>query len=196
MGVPTIIADRLIIREYTQQDLMYRHELIERAFNITCSIQSIEQWLDWTLSAYRGLERLHQPPYGDNLIEIKETHQPIGSIGFVPTMIPWKVFESTIEPTLVDRVSAEMGLFWAIQPNLWGRGYATEAAHAFVRYAFDVLKLNQIVATTEHDNLRSQRVMAKLGMKVLSNPTTEPFWFEVVGVLHYVDWRSLSPKSE
>ncbi|MFZ4825912.1 MAG: GNAT family N-acetyltransferase [Phototrophicaceae bacterium] len=196
MGIPVLITPRLLIREYTQQDLVHRHELTQRAFQITCSIQSIQEWLDWTLAAYRGLERLYQPPYGDYLVALKDNHQAIGSVGFVPSLIPWNVFDSAVDRSMVDRVSTEMGLYWAIDPDFWGNGYATEAANAFITYVFETLKLKQIVATTEYDNLQSQRVMTKLGMQVLRNPTEEPPWFEVVGVLGYAEWKSLRSKGE
>lgn len=43
--------------------------------------------------------------------------------------------------------------------------------------------MQRVVATTERANVASQRVMQKLGMKVMINPLADPFWFEVVGVL-------------
>lgn len=196
MGIPTLLTPRLLIREYTQQDLNSRHQLTQRAFQITCSVDSIQQWLDWTLAAYRGLERLHQPPYGDYLVALRGSQQVVGSIGLVPAMVPWNVFDSTADSSMLDRVTTEMGLFWAIDPDFWGNGYATEAASAFVAYAFETLKLKQLVATTERDNLPSQRVMTKLGMQVLQNPTQEPFWFEVVGLLTYHDWNLIRSKIE
>jgi len=52
-----------------------------------------------------------------------------------------------------------------------------------VSYAFDVLELGRIVATTENDNLRSIAVMKRLGMTLERNPLDEPHWFQTVGVL-------------
>jgi RimJ/RimL family protein N-acetyltransferase len=46
----------------------------------------------------------------------------------------------------------------------WGRGYASEAAHAAVDYGFNTLGLPEIVAITVPANLRSRRVMERLGM--------------------------------
>ena len=45
----------------------------------------------------------------------------------------------------------------------WGRGYATEAAQALLRWAFDALDLNRIQAETDTRNLASARVLEKLG---------------------------------
>jgi len=53
---------------------------------------------------------------------------------------------------------------WRLDPALWGRGYATEAARAALDYGFAILKLNEIVSFTALPNLRSQAVMRRLGM--------------------------------
>jgi RimJ/RimL family protein N-acetyltransferase len=49
--------------------------------------------------------------------------------------------------------------------HLWGQGYATEAAQAAMRYAFEELDWPEIVAFTSRLNVRSMRVMEKLGMR-------------------------------
>jgi RimJ/RimL family protein N-acetyltransferase len=58
---------------------------------------------------------------------------------------------------------AELG-FWIGVPY-WGRGYATEAARAVVKYAFETRKLHRIYASHFRDNLASKRVLLKLGMR-------------------------------
>jgi RimJ/RimL family protein N-acetyltransferase len=45
----------------------------------------------------------------------------------------------------------------------WGHGYATEAAGALLRWAFDTLDLNRVQAETDTRNLASARVLEKLG---------------------------------
>ena len=46
----------------------------------------------------------------------------------------------------------------------WGSGLATEGARAVARHAFGELGLNEIVSFTVPANIRSRRVMEKLGM--------------------------------
>ena len=53
---------------------------------------------------------------------------------------------------------------WRLARAQWGRGYATEAARAALDYGFDTLGLVEIVAITVPANLRSRRVMERLGM--------------------------------
>ena len=52
---------------------------------------------------------------------------------------------------------------WAIIPERWGQGLATELAHACVEVGFDQLGLLQLVAFTLPDNVASRRVMEKAG---------------------------------
>lgn len=53
---------------------------------------------------------------------------------------------------------------WKLGRQHWGQGYATEAARAAVRFGFEQLGLEEIVAMTVPENLRSRRVMERLGM--------------------------------
>ncbi len=52
---------------------------------------------------------------------------------------------------------------WAIAPERWGEGLATELARACTGVAFGPLELGQIVAFTLPTNLASRRVMEKSG---------------------------------
>ncbi|MEO1443691.1 MAG: GNAT family N-acetyltransferase, partial [Chloroflexota bacterium] len=74
-----------------------------------------------------------------------------------------------------DRFMGHVGLFiidntdvievgYALGRTFWGNGYATEAAHATLRYGFDVVGLDEIVAVAFPENTASLRVMEKVGM--------------------------------
>jgi RimJ/RimL family protein N-acetyltransferase len=52
----------------------------------------------------------------------------------------------------------------ALSADHWGRGLATEGARALVPYAFEVIGLRALVSFTVPGNVRSRRVMEKLGM--------------------------------
>ncbi len=60
-----------------------------------------------------------------------------------------------------DYRSASMG--YCLGEAAWGHGYATEAAHAVLRWAFDTLDLNRVQAETDTRNAASARVLEKLG---------------------------------
>jgi ribosomal-protein-alanine N-acetyltransferase len=53
---------------------------------------------------------------------------------------------------------------WRLPVHAWGNGYATEAASALLRVAFEDLRWPEVIAMTAAINVRSRRVMEKLGM--------------------------------
>jgi RimJ/RimL family protein N-acetyltransferase len=55
----------------------------------------------------------------------------------------------------------------------WGKGYATEAALASLKYGFEKLSLDHIIALVHPDNLASRRVIEKCGMVYVE---TLPLW--------------------
>jgi ribosomal-protein-alanine N-acetyltransferase len=60
-----------------------------------------------------------------------------------------------------DYRSASLG--YCFDEAAWGHGYATEAARALLRWAFDTLDLNRVQAETDTRNVASARVLEKLG---------------------------------
>ncbi len=75
----------------------------------------------------------------------------IGWIGLWPIG-----FEAHFTPAI------EVG--WRLLPEFWGQGYATEGARASLAFGFETLNLPEIVSVTVPANLRSIRVMEKIGM--------------------------------
>jgi RimJ/RimL family protein N-acetyltransferase len=61
-------------------------------------------------------------------------------------------------------VAGAVEVSWRLAREHWGYGYATEAAREALRYGFEQLGLNEIVAMTVPANKRSLRVMERLGM--------------------------------
>jgi len=54
---------------------------------------------------------------------------------------------------------------WRLRSDRWGRGYAIEAAERMARFAFEELQAPLLCAICDPDNLRSSRIMEKLGMR-------------------------------
>jgi [ribosomal protein S5]-alanine N-acetyltransferase len=74
----------------------------------------------------------------------------------------------------------EVEVGWAIMPERWGRGYATELGGAAVEVAFGVLGLADVVAFTLPHNAASRRVMEKLGFSY----EREIVWADLPHVLY------------
>jgi RimJ/RimL family protein N-acetyltransferase len=75
-------------------------------------------------------------------------------IGFVGLSMP--TFDFHFTPC------TEIG--WRLAYDAWGRGYAIEAAGLALAHGFEVLGLAEIVSFTTVLNLRSRRVMERIGM--------------------------------
>jgi ribosomal-protein-alanine N-acetyltransferase len=63
---------------------------------------------------------------------------------------------------LPDRPEVE--ILYALEQAYWGRGVATEAAAAALRYGFESARLERIVAVAFPENRASHRVMEKIGL--------------------------------
>jgi len=96
--------------------------------------------------------RLADTGYGFLPVEVVGGASFVGMVGLV---VPR--FEAHFTPAV------EIG--WRFAAAHWGRGYATEAARAVLAYGFEQLALPEIVSFTTAANLRSRRVMEKLGMR-------------------------------
>jgi RimJ/RimL family protein N-acetyltransferase len=89
--------------------------------------------------------------FGPWAAEVRASGQFIGYIGL---MVPR--FKAAFTPCVE--------IAWRLAHAYWGRGLATEGARAVLRYAFEELKLPSLVSFTVPANVRSRRVMEKLGM--------------------------------
>lgn len=151
------------------------------------TIETSRRMHEWRVLNEEMLARLYQAPYGDRAIVLKATGELIGSVGLAPYMDAFNVVPGLRfirgDDGSRPRATAEVGMFWAIDPAHRGKGYATEAAQALIDYLFNNIHLVRVIATTEFDNLASQAVMRKLGMRLERNETGQPPWLQVAGVL-------------
>jgi RimJ/RimL family protein N-acetyltransferase len=113
-----------------------------------------------------------------------ELRQERTFIGFAGLSIP--AFQAHFTPCV------EIG--WRLSAEYWGRGLATEAAHGVVRHASESLALDALVSFTVPANIRSRRVMEKIGMT--HNPADDfdhPNLPEDHPLRHHVLYRLRAP---
>ena len=102
----------------------------------------------------------------------------------------------TFDGPLYGRV--EIG--WRLRPEMWGNGYATEAARSCLRYA-SLSKMESIISFTALSNLRSQRVMQRLGMTRLQEfehpalPTGHPLRRHVLYMIRTSGYAETEPET-
>jgi RimJ/RimL family protein N-acetyltransferase len=188
MELPVVTSERLRIRPLELSDMTAVHGVLSRAWNEAEPDSrerkaNRERWLGWSIQNYGALASLMQPPYGDRAVCLIEGGELIGCAGLVPSFGPFGQLDGFPANRGSSYYYPEIGLFWAIDPEFQGRGYATEAGRALVDAAFRHMNAGRIVATTEFDNAASIAVMKKLAMTILRNELPSPPWFQVVGVL-------------
>jgi [ribosomal protein S5]-alanine N-acetyltransferase len=90
----------------------------------------------------------HNNGFGFWLMRLKSTGEPVGMCGFAK------------RPGLDD---PDVG--FALLPEYEGQGYAFEAAKACMEYASTKMKIVVIKAITAKTNVRSQKLLEKIGLK-------------------------------
>ncbi|MCD6045307.1 MAG: hypothetical protein K0R48_470 [Gammaproteobacteria bacterium] len=145
-----ITTERLILRTWQEEDE-------EAYFQINQDLKVIE-----FLAGPMTREQVHHfiqvannanDQYGYALwaTELKKTGELIGFIGL--RYIDWE---------LPCSPAVEIG--WRLGSQYWGKGYATEGAKAALAYGFEQCNLLEIVSFTVPANLRSIRVMERIGL--------------------------------
>lgn len=125
-----------LCRILQDKDVMYAYE---GAFND----DEVQEWLD------RQISRYQKWGFGLWAVVLKETDEMIGQCGL--TMQPWK-----------DEEVLEIG--YLFERFYWHRGYAIEAAKACKKYAFEILKADEVCSIIRDTNIASQKVAIKNGM--------------------------------
>lgn len=96
-------------------------------------------------------EHFDQTGFGLWAVEVVASSEFAGYVGL------WSAtFQAQFTPAI------EVG--WRLARRFWGHGFAPEAAQASVVDGFHRLELDEIVSFTSASNLKSRRVMEKLGM--------------------------------
>ena len=151
---PLIPTDRLVLRRWRPADrepfaAMNADPAVMEHFP---HLQSREE-SDASVDRFESLWRDYG--FGPWAVEVPGVAEFIGFVGLaVPSWDP--PFAHVAEPPV------EIG--WRLAAEHWGHGYAVEAATAALTQAFDVLALPEVLSWTVPVNLRSRRVMERIGM--------------------------------
>lgn len=141
---------RLTLRRWRESDREPFHRMnsdprVMEFFPACLTRQESDELID------RGEAHLERHNFGLYAAELRETSEFIGFIGMM-----WTPVQAHFTPCV------EIG--WRLDRAFWNRGLATEGARECLRYGFETLALPEIVAMAVVANVRSRRVMEKLGM--------------------------------
>lgn len=148
-------TERLYLREIIQADFeslckILQDEETMKAYEGAFSDSETQEWLD------RQIFRYQKWGFGLWAVILKRTDEMIGQCGL--TMQPWKESEVLEIGYLFERL-------------YWHNGYAIEAAAACKKYAFEVLKAEEVCSIIRDTNTASQNVAIRNGMVIVDTWT-------------------------
>lgn len=148
-GVSFVLeTSRLLLREFVPQDA----DALEKVLGDPVAMQyyptafdrkSVEAWIEKNMARYKR--------DGHSLwaMLLKDTGELIGDCGCAVQEV-------------ASRNEIEIG--YHVRRDLWGQGYATEAAQACMEYAFHRLGAGRVISMIRPENQRSRRVAEKNGL--------------------------------
>ncbi len=147
MTEPEIETTRLVLRPLTAEDFddyaaMLADPEVGRYLLAGGGMSREDAWRD--LALFVGHRALRG--YSNWAVVEKATGRFAGRAG------PWQPF---------GWPGLEIG--WCLSRQYWGKGYATEAAHAALTYCFDKLGADQVISLIRPGNTRSIRVAERIG---------------------------------
>lgn len=146
-----IETERLILRTWKKEDADPYFQINQdpKVIEFLRGALTMEQVNDFILAVNN-----HQDRHGYTLwaAELKKTGELIGFIG-----LNYTDWESHFTPAV------EVG--WRLGSQYWSKGFATEGAKAALNFGFKQCGIKEIVSFTVPANVRSIRLMEKIGLQ-------------------------------
>lgn len=144
-------TDRLLLRRWKQEDRVPFFQL--NSDPAVCEF----------------LPKLLTREESDSFADRIEQHFDLHGFGLwaveVPQVAPFIGFVGLSTPRFDAHFTPCTEIAWRLSADHWGQGYATEAATAALQYGFSKRNLTEIVSLTVPANVRSRRVMERIGMQ-------------------------------
>jgi [ribosomal protein S5]-alanine N-acetyltransferase len=144
-------TERLILSEITVDDLENIHQLHTipevDEFNTLGIPETIKDTEKIMMPLIEAKQKIPRNSYAWKII-LKETDTFIGLAGFSLSNDKYKLGE----------------IYYKLNPDYWGKGYATELSKRLVNLGFNDFNLHKVEAGVATDNIKSIRVLHKIGM--------------------------------
>jgi ribosomal-protein-alanine N-acetyltransferase len=176
-----IRTERLLLREFVAadwQDVM-DYQTDPRYLQFYAWESRTDQDVQWFVRMFLDMQTEKPRTKYQLAITLPESGRLIGNCG--------------VRKASADATEAELG--YELAPDVWGHGYATEAAYAMVSFGFRELGVHRICAYCNADNLASARVLERLGMQREGRLRERAYykgrwWDELVYGLLEEEWAS------
>jgi len=148
VGEAVMETARLLLREFTLGDVdallaVLGDPIAMQWYPAPFDREGVEGWIK------RNMERYRRDGHALWAMLLKSSGEMIGDCGCVIQEVE-------------DRSELEIG--YHVRRDLWGNGYATEAARACMDYAFNTLGALRVISMIRPENLNSRRVAEKNGL--------------------------------
>ena len=176
---PEIKTERLLLRGWRESDKVPYAALnadpaVMRYFPATLTSEQSDQMVDRMIAVWK------ESSFGLWAVERLDGGEFIGFVGLAA-------------PTWVADFTPCVEVGWRLAASHWGNGFAPEAARAALAFGFENVDLpnDEIVSFTTLQNVKSQRVMQKIGLRLdptrdFDHPTT-PGWADRRHVFYCID---------
>jgi ribosomal-protein-alanine N-acetyltransferase len=146
--VPEIETERLLLRRFTPDDFDALFKILSNPGVTKFFGEGDTPSREETFSLLNKYIDSYWQEYqvGKWAVVYKESHELIGFCGY----------------TMVRKIPE---IAYLISREYWGIGLAPEAAYASLRYGFEVIDVERVIAFTRPENTASKRVLEKVGMK-------------------------------
>lgn len=150
-------TQRLILKPILESELNTLHKIFADSHvrKYLCD-DKIFSWQQIKEMLQHNQKYFEEERFGFWWIRAKEEDEILGFVGL------WRFFDEK-QPQLI----------YALLPKALNQGYATEAARKIIKYCFDQLGYQYVVASCDRPNLESQKVMKRLGMKQMKEKNIE-----------------------
>ncbi|NFA61011.1 GNAT family N-acetyltransferase [Clostridium sporogenes] len=144
-----IYTKRLFLRRFQVDDFENYYDILKQ--------EEVSRWLgsgkrrtkqDLIITMKNFEKHWVENNYGVWAVRNRENNELIGHCGF-------DILEDTKETELL----------YAFDPKSWGKGYATEASMAAIKFLSENFKINYVVALIYPNNNRSSNVIKKIGFE-------------------------------
>jgi len=144
-------SDRLLLKEISIQDLNPIHKLHSipevDEFNTLGIPKDLQETEKFILSIIEDQNSKQRKQYCWGVWAIN-SNDFIGLAGLVVAVERFKMAE----------------IYFKLSPDFWGKGYATEISNKLLKFGFEELRLHRIEAGVATENIKSIRVLEKVGM--------------------------------
>lgn len=146
-------AERFYLRYITQNDFKELQAILQNkdvmyAWEYDFSNEDVQDWIDKTLECYKRYN------LGFFLMIENVSGKVIGQAALMPDLIQGNKYYE---------------ISYILKKEFWHQGFAIEAVKTLTNYAFNTLKLNEVIFEIRPENLSSKRVAEKMNAKICGN---------------------------